>query len=343
MVNSQGNQHSLLGKGSGFHSQSLATLRPAPRTRTGGWRAGWHSRKGWGWVSIQEDSMPYADSQPQETPDRDWGGQLHQKIIPYSGHYRTNLSLRYKYIPKMKIFISKIKSTLKKYFYHHIWRIVFFKNLLEGNFESSLFKQFWLRWNGNNLYACPVLAVSSDATPSLERLKSAQGQRRKIGGIFRFVIAVLTMTVHALDTSPLMACHAPAAWAWRGASLGGLFCINSLQWCHPCPGRQRAARQPGAYISAIWTQAGRLARKSVDRKQRRGVRRLDILNTPFYYFQTMIRIYFRSSSHQSMTRPWRKRDQVKEKRQVISLYVTLVSWINHTKWHTYSDLQIPLA
>ena len=64
--------------------------------------------------------MPYADSQPQETPDRDWGGQLHQKIIPYSGHYRTNLSLSYKYIPKMKIFISKIKSTRKKYIYINI-------------------------------------------------------------------------------------------------------------------------------------------------------------------------------------------------------------------------------
>ena len=51
------NAHSLV-KGSGLHLQSLSTLQPAPRTRTGDCRAGWHSPKGWGWELILLDWMP---------------------------------------------------------------------------------------------------------------------------------------------------------------------------------------------------------------------------------------------------------------------------------------------
>ena len=84
------------------------------------------------------------------------------------------------------------------------------------------------------------------------------------------------MTVHALETGPLMACPSCVSVTW--GQPGGLMLykrlamMSSVSWS--------AARQPGACVSATWTRAGRLGRGSVCRKQGRGICILDIPNTP---------------------------------------------------------------
>ena len=79
--------------------------------------------------------------------------------------------------------------------------------------------------------ACSAFAISSDATSSLERLKSARSQRRKIGGILGNCGVNNDRAIHGYWR------HAPAAWAWHGASLS----TNNLQWCHSCPGGSETA------------------------------------------------------------------------------------------------------
>ena len=79
--------------------------------------------------------------------------------------------------------------------------------------------------------ACSAFAISSDATSSLERLKSARSQRRKIGRILGNCGVNNDRAIHGYWR------HAPAAWAWHGASLS----TNNLQWCHSCPGGSETA------------------------------------------------------------------------------------------------------
>ena len=79
--------------------------------------------------------------------------------------------------------------------------------------------------------ACSAFAISSDATSFLERLKSARSQRRKIGGILGNCGVNNDRAIHGYWR------HAPASWAWHGASLS----TNNLQWCHSCPGGSETA------------------------------------------------------------------------------------------------------
>ena len=68
------------------------------------------------------------------------------------------------------------------------------------------------------------------------------------------------MTVHALDTGPLMACPSCVSMTW--GQPGRLTLYKQFGMMSSVPGS--AARQPGACVSAIWTQTGRLGKESVN-------------------------------------------------------------------------------
>ena len=106
------------------------------------------------------------------------------------------------------------------------------------------------------------MAVSSDATSSLERLKSAHGQRRKMGRNFYIRNCGVNNDRARLGYwSP----HGMPQLRERDVGRPGRLMLNkqlgmmsSVPWS--------AARQPGACVSAIWTQTGRLGKESENRE-----------------------------------------------------------------------------
>ena len=162
--------------------------------------------------------MAYLDFQPQETPDRDWGRQ----------HF---IRLRFAVVSTFQTFYRILIHTWKKNFYK-LGNITINKisELVTWYWRGS-FCMKWIKYFFFVRVHCSVFAISSDATSSLERLKSARSQRRKIGGILGNCGVNNDRAVHGYWR------HAPAAWAWHGASLS----TNNLQWCHSCPGGSETA------------------------------------------------------------------------------------------------------